>query len=103
IGMLILSTGDPDAASGRLVAAPPIRYFGQILTIIAAVFFTAQILVLDNFGQRADPVRLTGVMLLTSGVVNLIVGFSAGGSALQRPDVVSALWHTANFIWPFLG
>ena len=102
-GMLILSTGDPGAASGRLVASPPIRYFGQILTIVAAVFFTAQILFLDNFGQRADPVRLTGVMLLTAGVLNLIVGLAAGGSALQRTQVASSLLHTGNFIWPFLG
>ena len=102
-GMLILFTGDPDAASGRLVSTPPIRYFGEILTIVAAVFFTAQILVLDNYGQRADPVRLTGVMLLTAGVVNLVVGFAAGGGALQRPDVLTSLVHTTNFVWPFLG
>jgi len=103
VGMLILSTGDPNAASGKLVVAPPIPYFGQILTIIAAIFFTAQILVLDHFGQSADPVRLTSVMLLTAGVVNLIVGFASGGGALCRAEVVNTLLHTTDFIWPFLG
>jgi drug/metabolite transporter (DMT)-like permease len=102
-GMLILCTGDADAAAGRLVVSPPIPYFGQILTVVAAIFFTAQILVLDHFGQSADPVRLTSVMLLTAGVVNLIVGFSTGGDALQRADIVRPLLHTGDFIWPFLG
>lgn len=73
IGMTLLSWPNPNAASrNTLAATPPLPYLGEILTVAASILFTGQILSVDRFGQNADPIRLTLVMLATTSALSLI-------------------------------
>jgi len=103
-GMIILSAGGAQSsAQGALIQPSPIPYLGEILTILGASLFTAQILAVDHFGQRADPSRLTTVMLLTAGALNLAIGLSTGGTILLRSQTLHLLLHDSSFLWPFTG
>jgi drug/metabolite transporter (DMT)-like permease len=74
-GMVLLSWPNPGAAhANTLAVVPPVPYLGEILTVAGSVLFTVQILALDRFGQNADPVRLTLVMLVAGGVLSLVAG-----------------------------
>jgi drug/metabolite transporter (DMT)-like permease len=104
IGMAILSAGGAQpGAQGALIQPSPFPYLGEILTVLGASFFTAQILAVDHFGQRADASRLTTVMLLTAGALNLAIGLSTGGEILFRSQILHVLLHDPFFLWPFAG
>lgn len=103
-GMIVLSRGNPYAgAENTLALVPPVPYLGQVLTTLGAVLFTAQILSLDKFGQTADPGRMTAVMLLTAGALNLLIGAAAGGTSMYSPAIWAALAHNVTFLWTFLA
>ncbi|HXE53100.1 MAG TPA: DMT family transporter [Tepidisphaeraceae bacterium] len=103
-GMIVLSRGNPLAnASNTIALIPPVAYLGQAMTILGAMFFTAQILCVDRFGQTADPAKLTAIMLLTSGAMNFLIGTVAGGELLNRVQVIATLGRDFTFLWTFAG
>jgi drug/metabolite transporter (DMT)-like permease len=91
-GMVLLSWPRPQdaAAAHTLAIAPPLPGLGEICTAVAAVLFTAQILAVDRFGQRADAARLTFVMLTTTAALSLIAGALIGGASLFRDPAALA-------------
>jgi drug/metabolite transporter (DMT)-like permease len=103
LGMAVLSLGDAGAARATLTQAPPVPFLGQILTVIGAGCFTAQILAVDHFGKRADPSRMTTVMLLSAAVVSALVGLAAGGWTMYRVTNIVALARDFTFDWSFAG
>lgn len=103
-GIVILSTGNADPeARGVLVQRPPVPDLGELLTILGTILFAAQILCVDRFGQDADPSRLTTIMLLTSGALNLLIALPAGGSVMYWGQILSTLCHDRQFIVYFSG
>ena len=102
-GMAVLSLGDAGAARAWLTRAPPVPFLGQALTVIGAMCFTAQILAVDRFGQKADPSRLTAVMLLSAAAVSATFGLAFGGAALFRGATVIALCRDFTLDWSFAG
>jgi drug/metabolite transporter (DMT)-like permease len=104
VGIGVLAISGTDATTrGPLVHRPPIPFFGEILTILGAMMFAAEILCVDRFGQHANASRLTVVMLLTAGFISLAIGLAAGGGALQRPSMVNLLIHDGSFTWSLTG
>lgn len=75
-GSVALSSGGASAAD---VAAAPFPYFGELLTAGAALIFAVQILLVDRYGRGCDTQRLTVVMFLATGAVNLALGPLFGG------------------------
>jgi drug/metabolite transporter (DMT)-like permease len=104
IGMIVLNQANPDAHTARtLVRNPPIPHLGEILTIIGALIFTFQILAIDRFGPKADPNRLTFIMLLSCCLLSLIIGLSLGGHRLHRIEILSKLSADKSFLLNFAG
>jgi len=103
-GMFILSQPNPLATATQTIAqTPPFPHLGEILTIIGALLFTAQILSLDYFGQRAEATRLTLIMLLTTCVLSLIIGLFLGGGKIHRAAVFTSLLRDQKFLVCFAG
>jgi drug/metabolite transporter (DMT)-like permease len=104
VGIVLLSVGGNDPhAQGTLVQHPPVPHLGEMLTIVGTMMFAGQILSVDRFGQKADPSRLTTIMLLTSGVLSLLIGLSARGSVMYHGLILSTLSHDRQFVIYFAG
>jgi drug/metabolite transporter (DMT)-like permease len=100
IGIILLSWPKPEASSTNTVAsAPPVAYLGEMLTVLAALVFTAEIIAVHHFGQRADPVRLTLVMLATTSVLSLGVSFALGGPQLFNACGIAGSARDWELIW----
>lgn len=99
IGMIFLAWPNPAAALGGLTAQPPFPWLGELLTVLGAVVFTAQIMAVDHYGQTADPRRLTSVMLLTCATVSLVVAAGLSGGRLLGPAVLGALAEDRTVWW----
>ena len=73
-------------------AVPPFRFYGELLTLCGTFFFTAQILSVDHFGARADPIKLTLLMFVTTALVATAVSLAVpGGAALWGASGLAAL------------
>jgi len=103
-GIFILSQPNPHAATAEtIVEKPPIPHLGEILTVIGSLLFTAQILAIDHFGQRADPIRLTLIMLGITAIASFIIGVGLGGLRFHQGSVVNRLVHDGKFLACFVG
>ena len=60
--------------------------FGDLLTVICAVFFAGQILLIDKYVTRVDGVKLACTQFLVAGVINLILMF-----LIEKPDISNIL------------
>jgi len=104
LGMFILSQPNPHAATSETITEkPPFPHLGEILTIIGALLFTVQILSIDHFGQRANPARLTFIMLLITCLVSLIIGVGLGGLRFNNAAAFTSLAHDRQFLGYFAG
>jgi drug/metabolite transporter (DMT)-like permease len=101
-GVLLLAWPNPEAGHGGLTMHPPLPFLGEVLTVVGAVVFTAQILTLDRYGQTADPRRLTSVMLLSCAAMSLLVAAGLSGGRCLRPEVLQAL-ALDRVVWWSLG
>jgi drug/metabolite transporter (DMT)-like permease len=102
VGMVLLSWPKPDAAAQHTLAiAPPLPYLGEACTVFASILFTGQILAVDRFGQRADPARLTLVMLATTSILSLCAGAAIGGASLFHGRAAGLLRD--HEVWWTLG
>lgn len=100
VGILVLSLGGGEAAAINTVTlAPPFPALGEILTVIATLFFTAQILAVDRLAPRANVVHLTTVMLAVVAVVNSLGGAMLAGHAIYRPSMLGALLADRALWW----
>jgi drug/metabolite transporter (DMT)-like permease len=100
VGIVLLSWPKPDAvAANTLAATPPAPRLGEILTIAAALVFTFEIIAVHRFGQRADPVRLTLVMLVTTAALSLLAALALSGPSLLRPTAAAALLKDRDIAW----
>jgi len=73
-----------------------------MLTIIASVMFTLQILALDRYGQSANPIRLTFIMFAVCGLLSVLVSCACGGVSLFSPAMLHALVTNVQFAWMFV-
>ena len=104
LGMFILSQPNPHATTPETIAQkPPFPHLGEILTIVGALLFTAQILSIDHFGQRANPARLTLITLLITCLVSLLIGGALGGFRFNNAAVFTSLVHDRQFLACFAG
>ena len=101
-GVTLLAWPNPAAGQGLLTARPPLPLLGEVLTILGSIVFTVQILTIDHYGQTANPMRLTIVMLLTAAVVSLAVAVLVGGPQLFRPATFAAI-AADRTVWWSLG
>jgi drug/metabolite transporter (DMT)-like permease len=102
IGMVLLSWPKPDAIGAfTLARKPPLPWLGEILTVLASMFFTAQILSLDRFGQAANPARLTGIMFFTTAALSLLVAFLAGPGCFRASTLAAVA--SDRTVWWTLG
>jgi len=99
VGILILSQPNPQAASTHtVILQPPLPHLGEILTILGSLLFTAQVLSLDHFGQTANSIHLTTLMLFVCAAVNLLGGLSIAGRQLYHFSILRLLFTTPAFI-----
>lgn len=101
-GVTLLAWPNPDAAQGGLTTHPPFPLLGEILTVLGAMVFTAQILAVDHYGQSADPRRLTSVMLFACAGLSLAVAAGVSAGQVLRPETLLAL-ATDRVVWWSLG
>jgi drug/metabolite transporter (DMT)-like permease len=103
VGIVLLSWPKPEAvaaAANALTATPPVPYLGEMLTVAGSIIFTAQIMAVDHFGRRSDPVRLTMVMLATTAALSLATGVTVGGGGgMLRGDAVRSLAADPRVLW----
>jgi len=100
VGILFLSWSKPEAIGANTIASvPPLPHLGELMTIAGALIFTAEIISVHHYGQNSDPVRLTLVMIATTGVFSLAVGLVMGGPTLLRPTALMGMVHDWEFIW----
>lgn len=98
-GVTLLAWPDPGATQGRLTMSPPLPLLGEALTVMGSVVFTTQIMLVDHYGQKANPMRLTSVMLLTSGTMSLMVAGVLSGGQMLRPELLGAIAHDRTVWW----
>lgn len=72
-GALVLTIGTESTAQPG-----PWPYFGETLTLLGVVAFSACILAIDREGGRSQPWRLGIWTFATSAVVNLLIGLGLG-------------------------
>lgn len=102
-GTALLSwPGADNLGANSYVEKPPIPLLGEMLTIIASVMFTLQILALDRYGQSANPIRLTLIMFAVCGILSVLVSFAWGGTSLFSPVMLHTLLTNAQFAWMFV-
>ena len=68
--------------------------YGDALTLLCAVFFAGQILLIDKFVGRVDGVKLACTQFLFSGVINLIIMF-----LIEKPDMNNILACTVPLLY----
>jgi drug/metabolite transporter (DMT)-like permease len=99
-GISILSQANPAASTEKTLAVvPPIPLLGQILTAGASILFTGQILAVDHYGPKADPRRLTVVMLAVTAMINLLGGLALGGAEVYRLATLKSLLSDTTLLW----
>jgi len=101
VGIVLLSWPKPEAiAQNSQVIAAPFPYLGELLTIAGAAVFTAEIICVHHFGQRADAVRLTFVMLASTSVLSLAVGLAIPAAGVHlNSAAVEGLAHDREVGW----
>lgn len=87
-------------ASADDVAAAPFPYFGELLTVGAALVFAVQIMLVDRYGRRSDTQRLTVMMFLATGGVNLALGpFFDGFGSLFAAEALGRMAGDWTIQW----
>jgi drug/metabolite transporter (DMT)-like permease len=100
MGIVLLSWPKPGAAAEHSqISAPPIPYLGELLTIAGAAVFTAEIICVHHFGQRADALRLTFVMLVSTSILSLIAGVALGGPSIFHGGSFAGLVKDREVAW----
>lgn len=99
VGCLVLTLGAAEAQSaGSLISAPPFPHAGELVTVVAALCFTGMILVIDHHGPRCNATRMTVVMFLVVGVVNLAIALAVGGLVLHDSTVITGLFRDTRWL-----
>lgn len=57
---------------------------GDLLCLLCSLFFAVQILIIDSYGDRIQPVKMCAVQFLTAGILTLIPAF-----IMETPDITS--------------
>ncbi len=97
IGMAILSW--PTQNTAPAVLAGPWPWFGEAFTVLGALLFTGQILSIDRFGARANPIRMTLVMFTTTAVLSGLASLALGCGPLYTPTAMTALVCNPTVWW----
>jgi drug/metabolite transporter (DMT)-like permease len=101
VGIVLLSWPKPEAvaAANSAIVTPPVPYLWEMLTILGAAVFTAEIMCVHHFGQSADAVRLTFVMLISTAVLSGVVGVALGGAGMMGGGAVAGLVRDREVAW----
>jgi drug/metabolite transporter (DMT)-like permease len=102
-GSFILAQPHDGAGDHSLTLTSPLPYLGEILTVIGSLFFTAQILAVGHYGQRAEPARLTLIALAANALVNLACGFALGGGQIHTAHILRQLLRDPVFMASLLA
>ncbi|MEI7767581.1 MAG: DMT family transporter [Phycisphaerae bacterium] len=97
IGMAILSW--PTQNTAPAVLAGPWPWFGEAFTVLGALLFTGQILSIDRFGARANPIRMTLVMFTTTAVISGLASLALGCGPLYTPAALTSLACNPTVWW----
>ena len=124
-GVVMLSwpKGGAEIASGTLAQKPPMAHLGEVLTVLAAMMFSAEILALDWFGKGsaphpidpqaaapnpakknrrgADSTGVTLIMLGTTGVLSLAAGLAVCGPGVWKSSAWAAVATDRTVWWSF--
>lgn len=68
--------------------------WGDALTLLCAVFFAGQILLIDKFINNVDGVKLACTQFLSAGIINLIIMF-----LIEKPEMVNILSCTTALLY----
>ncbi|HSI32616.1 MAG: DMT family transporter [Phycisphaerae bacterium] len=124
IGVVMLSwpKGGQEVAQHTLAVRPPVAALGELLTVAAAVLFTAQILAVDHFGRSSaerdnaplfdaplaeripprPPVNSAGmtlIMLTTTGTLSLITGLAVARTNVWTTTAWRGVLADVTFWW----
>jgi drug/metabolite transporter (DMT)-like permease len=99
-GIGILSQPNVGADTQTLPpATPPFPFFGEGLTILAALFFTGHILTVEHYGRTGDAARLTLLMFAVMGLVSVLLGAMLDGGPIYTGPVVSGIVTDTTVLW----
>lgn len=68
--------------------------WGDGLTLLCAVFFAGQILLIDRFINDIDGVKLACTQFLSAGIINLVIMF-----LIEKPEMVNILSCTTALLY----
>lgn len=68
--------------------------YGDALTLLCAVFFAGQILLIDKYVNYVDGVKLACTQFLVAGIINLIIMF-----LIEKPDMANILSCTIPLLY----
>ena len=68
--------------------------WGDALTLLCAVFFAGQILLIDRFINDIDGVKLACTQFLTAGIINLVIMF-----LIEKPEMTNILSCTTALLY----
>lgn len=68
--------------------------YGDALTLLCAVFFAGQILLIDKYVNFVDGVKLACTQFLVAGIINLIIMF-----LIEKPDITNILSCTIPLLY----
>lgn len=99
-GLAVLGT----AGDGGPVTRPPFPACGEVLTLLGAVLFTAQILFLDRYAPEARTERLSLVMFAVTALGGWAVALALPeGRAALHGDAFARLGGDYTFSWALLS
>jgi drug/metabolite transporter (DMT)-like permease len=98
--MTLLSWPKADAQGVNTFAAvPPVPLLGEGLTVLASILFTGQIIAVDHFGSRADPARLTLVVLATTSLLSFGGAVAMDSGGMLQPRAWAGVFNDGTIWW----
>lgn len=89
--VLLAIRGSSAATPASQIVAPPFAFAGEVVTVLAAAMFAAQILAIDRWGRGADVASLTSIAFVVQAVLSLAPALALGHApALARGIAVAA-------------
>jgi drug/metabolite transporter (DMT)-like permease len=90
-GVVILAVrGSSAATMASQIGPPPFPFAGEILTVLAAAMFCAQILALDRWGRGADVRSLTALLFVVQTAISLAPVLALGHGTVLLKGLAAA-------------
>ena len=100
-GLVVMSLGAGGSGSS-VKSEAPFPFFGEALTVLASLFFTAQILLLGHWGKGTNPQRVTLTFLMAVGAINLLaIMFWSDAQHFIIGGALTEAYANPTFKWTF--